>query len=47
MEASCILTRRPLNVILVDAQPGRWEFGVEYTDVVWNGGWFSIVIRAI
>lgn len=42
MNACCIFTRRPLNVIALDIQHGRWQFAAEYTDVVWNGGWFTI-----
>lgn len=44
MNASCTLTRRPLNVILMNIQTGCWTFAAEYTDRVWNGGWFTFAI---
>ena len=46
MNASCILTRRPMNVLLLDIQPGCWAFAAEYTDCMWNGGWFTFAISA-
>lgn len=43
MNASCILTRRPIYVVQVDSSG---VFAGAYTDTVWNGGWFRIVCRS-